>query len=151
MTTYNNPVVMLQGDVLHDSGFNGKGILIAVLDAGFYNAGLISSLTDLRNRQGIKATYDFVTNSPDVYGYDSHGTAVLSVLAGKSEGMIEGSATGADYLLLRTEDSATESPSEEDHWIAAAEYADSAGADIINSSLGYFWFDDPVHIQTIQS
>ena len=54
-----------------------------------FNAGLISSLTDLRNRQGIKATYDFVTNSPDVYGYDSHGTAVLSVLAGKSEGMIE--------------------------------------------------------------
>jgi len=145
MTTYNNPVVMLQGDVLHDSGFNGKGILIAVLDAGFYNAGLISSLTDLRNRQGIKATYDFVTNSPEVYSYHSHGTAVLSVLAGKSEGMIEGSATGADYLLLRTEDSATESPSEEDHWIAAAEYADSAGADIINSSVGYFWFDDPVH------
>jgi len=145
MTTYDNPVVMLQGDVLHDSGLNGKGILIAVLDAGFFNAGLISSLTDLRNRQGIKATYDFVTNSPDVYGYDSHGTAVLSVLAGKSEGMIEGSATGADYLLLRTEDSDTEFPSEEDHWIAAAEYADSAGADIINSSVGYFWFDDPVH------
>lgn len=145
MPPYNNPIVMLQGDVLHDSGLNGKGILIAVLDAGFFNTRLISSLNDLRNRQGIKATYDFITNSPEVYSYDSHGTAVLSILAGKSEGMIEGSATGADYLLLRTEDSDTESPSEEDHWIAAAEYADSAGADIINSSIGYFWFDDPVH------
>ena len=58
-------------------------------------------------------------------------------------GHIEGTAPGADYLLLKTEDIGSEFPCEEDFWAAGAEFADSSGADIISSSLGYFNFDDP--------
>lgn len=140
---YDRPVTLINGSVLHASGYKGTGILIAVLDGGFYNADIIPSLQHLRNRKGIKATYDFITNDEFVYSFHNHGTAVLSVLAGNIEGQIRGTAPGADYLLFRTEDVVTEFPVEEDFWVTAAEYADSAGADIISSSLGYFLFDDP--------
>jgi hypothetical protein len=140
---FDRPVTMVNGYPLHNSGFDGKGILIAVLDGGFTNADQISSLDDLQNRKGIKATYNFVENNEFVYSFHNHGTAVLSVLAGKIPGFIEGTAPGADYLLLRTEDVESEFPCEEDFWAAGAEFADSAGADIISSSLGYFNFDDP--------
>jgi hypothetical protein len=140
---YDRPVTMLNGYPLHNSGFDGRGILIAVLDGGFLNADLVSSLEILRNRRGIKRTYDFVRKNEFVYDYHIHGTAVLSVLAGKIDGIIQGTAPGADYILLRTEDVESEFPVEEDFWVSGAEYADSSGADIISSSLGYFYFDDP--------
>lgn len=141
---FDNPIEMLNGLAVHNSGFNGENILIAVLDGGFDNAQAISSLTDLRRRDGIKGTYDFVRNDDYVYGFHNHGTAVLSVLAGNIPGSITGTATGADYWLLRSEDTSTEFPVEEDFWATAAEFADSIGADIISSSLGYFNFDDPL-------
>jgi serine protease AprX len=139
---YDLPVTMVNGVPLHNSGFNGRGILIAVLDGGFSNADQISSLNGLRARKGIKYTYDFILKNKSVYGYSSHGTNVMSVLAGKIEGQIEGTAQDADYILLRTEDVSSEFPCEEDFWAAGAEYADSIGADIITSSLGYNNFDD---------
>jgi hypothetical protein len=140
---YDRPVEMLNGYSLHNQGYNGEGILIAVLDGGFYNSEKISSLYDLHNRYGIKATYNFVENNNLVYNSSTHGTAVLSVLAGNLPGIIEGTAQGADYLLLITEDVRSEFPCEEDFWAAGAEFADSAGADIITSSLGYSTFDNP--------
>lgn len=140
---YDRPISMLNGINLHNSGFTGSGILIAVLDGGFTNADNISSLESLRNRNGITGTYDFVNKSDFVYSYHYHGTAVLSVLAGNIPGSLEGSAPGACYLLIRTEDTGSESPAEEDYWAAGAEFADSTGADIISSSLGYYTFDDP--------
>ena len=139
---YDRPLTMLNGQSLHNSGYNGTGILIAILDGGFLKADLISSLNDLRARRGIKGTMDFVSDSEYVYDYHNHGTAVLSVLAGKIPGIIEGTAPGADFWLLRTEDTSTEFPVEEDFWAAGAEFADSIGADIISSSLGYCIFDD---------
>jgi hypothetical protein len=142
-SSYDRPVTMLNGYALHGQGYNGDGILIAVLDGGFDNAEEISSLTELRSRNGIKATVDFVRNTGFVYNSSTHGTAVLSILAGKLPGVIEGTAQNADYLLLKTEDVGSEFPCEEDFWIAGAEFADSAGADIISSSLGYSTFDDP--------
>jgi serine protease AprX len=141
---YDQPIVMLNGQRVHNSGFNGEGILIAVLDGGFENADNITSLEGLRNRNGIKGTFDFVEKKQNVYGYHTHGSAVLSVLAGNIPESIEGSARGADFLLLRSEDTGSEFPVEEDFWINAAEFADSAGADIISSSLGYYNFDDPL-------
>ena len=141
---YDQPINMLNGHIIHNSGFDGKGILIAVLDGGFKNAGIISSLKTLHHRKGVKKTRDFVTNTDNVYEYHTHGTAVLSILAGRINDTIEGTAAGADFLLFRTEDTGSEFPVEEDFWIAAAEYADSAGADIITSSLGYSTFDDPL-------
>jgi hypothetical protein len=140
---YDRPVTMVNGDLLHNSGYDGKGILIAVLDGGFTNASQISSLNALRLRNGIKATYDFVKNNVNVYNNSTHGTAVLSVLSGNFPEYIDGTAQGADYMLLKTEDVDSEFPCEEDFWAAGAEYADSSGADIITSSLGYYNFDDP--------
>lgn len=139
---FDRPMTMINGKALHNSGFDGTGRLIAVLDGGFSETDKISSLNGLRSRKGIKATYDFVNINQFVYNSSNHGTAVLSVLAGNLAGFLEGSAPGADYILLKTEDVGSEFPCEEDFWAAGAEYADSAGADIITSSLGYFTFDD---------
>jgi hypothetical protein len=141
---YNQPLVLLNGLSVHNSGLNGKGILIAVLDGGFLNADNITSINSLRIRNGIKGTFCFVENDKFVYGFNDHGTAILSVLAGNIPESIEGTARDADFLLLRSEDPESEFPVEEDFWTAAAEYADSAGADIITSSLGYSTFDDPL-------
>jgi serine protease AprX len=139
---YDRPLTMVNGATLHSSGFTGKGVFIAILDGGFFNADKISSLNDLRIRNGIRGTHDFVNNGTAVYNAHNHGTAVLSVLAGDIPGKIKGTAPGAEYLLLKTEDVASEFPCEEDFWAAGAEFADSAGVDIISSSLGYFNFDD---------
>lgn len=136
-------LTMLNGYHLHNAGYDGTGILVAILDGGFTNADKASSLSPLRNRDGIKLTYDFINKNSFVYSYHSHGMAVLSVLAGQVNGYLRGTAPGADFMLLRTEDGASEFPVEEDYWTFAAEFADSAGADIISSSLGYFQFDDP--------
>jgi len=141
-TPYDRPVTMVNGYPLINSGFDGKNILIAVLDGGFTNADRISSLNHLRGRKGIKSTWDFVNKRTYVYDASTHGTAVISILAGQIQGSLQGTATGADYILLKTEDIESESPYEEDLWAAGAEYADSSGADIISSSLGYFMFDD---------
>lgn len=141
-TPFDRPVSMVNGYPLLNSGFDGKNILIAILDGGFINADLISSINHLRVREGIKSTRDFVNNKTNVYDTSSHGTAVISILAGFIQGSIQGTATGADYILLKTEDVFSESPYEEDLWASGAEYADSSGADIITSSLGYFMFDD---------
>jgi serine protease AprX len=137
------PVSMINGTLIHSSGYYGNNILIAVLDGGFLFADKASSLDNLWNDGGIIFEYDFVTNQTDVFNSSQHGTAVLSVLAGDIPGTIEGTAPAADYMLFKTEDVATEFPCEEDFWVAAAEFADSSGADIITSSLGYFTFDDP--------
>ncbi|TFG42590.1 MAG: T9SS type A sorting domain-containing protein [Bacteroidia bacterium] len=141
---FNMPLMMLNGVQVHNSGLTGKGVLIAVLDGGFLNTDNISSLNGLRSRNGIKGTFDFVENKEFVYGFHNHGTAVMSVLAGYIPETLEGTAPGADYWLLRSEDTGSEFPVEEDYWIAAAEFADSLGADIISSSLGYCTFDDPL-------
>ena len=141
--SYDLPIAMVNGSLLHNSGYYGNNILIAVLDGGFTYADKASSLDNLRSEGRIILTYDFVNSNPDVYNASAHGTAVLSILAGDIPGTIEGSAPAADYLLLKTEDVATEFPCEEDYWVAGAECADSIGADIISSSLGYFTFDDP--------
>jgi hypothetical protein len=103
----------------------------------------LSAFSHLFQNEQLKGTYDFVLKQQDVYGADAHGTAVLSTIAAYAPGEMIGTAYAADYLLLRTEDAATEHTIEEINWLLAAEYADSAGADVINSSLGYTTFDSP--------
>jgi hypothetical protein len=151
VSDFDRQITMINGASVQASGFDGTGVLIAVLDAGFDKANLVSSLSALRVRKGIKSTYDFVRRNKNVYDYHYHGTAVLSVLAGQIAGLIQGTGPGADFMLLRTEDDESEFPVEEDYWAAGAEYADSAGADIISSSLGYYNFDDPEMNYTFQS
>lgn len=122
-----------------EKNLNGKGIRIAVLDAGFLFVNTHPAFKYLREGNKIKDTYDFVKKNEHVhvYKHSSHGTKVLSCIAGKVDSLNIGLATEAEFLLARTENSLFEPFSEEENWIAAAEWADKNGADIINSSLGY--------------
>ena len=138
-------VEMLGGERLHEIGLRGEGMTIAVLDGGFLGYRRIPSLQRLR----LAGVRDFVRNGTDkdaahaeaVFENIDHGTKVLSVLAAEAPEVILGTATEANYWLLRCEDPETEMPVEEDYWAMAAEFADSVGVDIISSSLGYNEYD----------
>ncbi|MES2680348.1 MAG: S8 family peptidase [Bacteroidota bacterium] len=129
-------------DCLHDAGYRGKGITIAVLDAGFSNVNNSPMYDSLRARGGIIGTRDFVAGGNSVYEDGDHGAAVLSCMAAIKPGVIMGSAPAADYWLLRTEEGAAETLTEEYNWIRGAEFADSVGVDILTTSLGYTTFDN---------
>lgn len=129
----------LNGKRLHESGYRGKGMMIAVFDGGFMNVDKIPALHSIK-LAGVK---DFVVpESKNVFGEMEHGTMVLSTVAANAPDFYVGVAPEAQYLLIRCEDERTESLAEEDYWASAAEYADSCGVDVINSSLGYHGFDD---------
>lgn len=134
-----------QGEFLHKVGYRGEGMTIALLDAGFFGYTTNPALDSMRNAGQILGIHDFVANDNSVSEDDSHGANCLSILASNRPGFIVGTAPKANYLLYRTEDAPTETPSEEQNWIAGAEMADSAGADMISSSLGYINFDNPVY------
>jgi hypothetical protein len=143
-----NQIDMLCGIPLHDNGFDGKGMIIAVLDAGFWKVDSLPAFDSLRANGQIISTWDFVDGNSQVYEDHTHGMMVLSTMGGYYPGEIIGTAPKAQYILLRSEEAATEYLIEEYNWVAAAEYADSAGADVINSSLGYTTFDDPAQDHT---
>ncbi|MHA6247789.1 S8 family serine peptidase [Pontibacter sp. CAU 1760] len=134
---------MLGATNLHEAGYTGKGLTIAVFDAGFPQVNTLEPFAHLFQNSRILGTYDFVDKQEQVYSSNAHGTLVLSTMAAFAPGKIIGTAYEANYLLLRTEDVASEHHIEEINWLLAAEYADSAGADVINSSLGYTTFDNP--------
>lgn len=138
-----NQLTQLNGEYLHKLGFRGKGILIAVLDAGFLNVNTIAAFDSLRTSGRILGTRDFVDPRDDIYQQFWHGMSVLSCMGGNLPGNFLGTAPDASFYLIRTEDAATENIIEEDNWVAGAELADSLGADVITSSLGYNQFDDP--------
>lgn len=134
----------INGIPLHNSGFNGKGMTIAVLDAGFNSVDMMNCFDSLRANNQIKATRNFVQPGGNVYSsmISDHGTNVLSLMASYKSGELIGTAPKADYYLIRTEDAPTEYILEEYFWVMGAEYADSVGVDLINSSLGYTQFDN---------
>lgn len=134
-------VEMLNGHKIHKFS-KGKGIYIAVLDAGFKNADSIAPFDNIRSEGRIIGSKDFVNPGNDVYNESDHGTMVLSCMAMNKPGEMIGTAPEASYWLLRTEAANTEYPVEEDYWVIAAEFADSAGCDVINTSLGYTVFDN---------
>lgn len=136
-----NQISMVNGHILHNQGFRGGGIMIAVLDAGFYNMPELSGFDNIFSENRILATRDYVDMNDQVYSHSSHGKSVMSILAGQVDGQLVGAAPEADFLLIRTEDADSEQRIEEYNWAAGAEYADSLGADIINVSLGYKEFD----------
>jgi subtilisin family serine protease len=127
------------GHLLHDAGFYGKGISIAVIDGGFINVDLIPQF-DQKKIVEVK-NFNHELTDPLRGGID-HGTRVLSCMLSDKSGEIIGTAPGADYYLFRSEVGSEEFPVEEDYWIAALEYADSVGVDIVTASLGYAAFDD---------
>ena len=124
----------LNGIRLHHAGFRGNGELIGVIDGGYMNVDRIPAF----NKVHIVGMADFVVpKSKNLFKEIEHGTMVLSVMAVNIPNYYVGTAPEASYLLLRSEDAQTESQAEEDYWAEAAEYADSVGVDVINSSLGY--------------
>jgi len=145
-----NQINMLKGEFLHDKGFSGQGMTIAVLDAGFNSVDVMPAFDSLRTNGQIKGVYDFVNPGGNVYHTDisAHGTMVLSTMGAYIQGDMVGTAPKADYWLLRSEDAVSEYILEEYYWVSAAEYADSVGADIINSSLGYTVYDDTSYNHT---
>jgi len=132
------------GEYLHNNGFRGEGMLIAIIDAGFYHYRSLPAFDSANVNHKIIDTYDFVENESSVDEDHYHGMMCFSIIAGNIPGELIGSCPNANFLLYRSEDVASESPVEEQYWIAAAERADSAGADIISTSLGYNTFDNPV-------
>jgi hypothetical protein len=132
-----------EGEYLHNAGFRGQGITIAVLDAGFRNYSTISAFDSLKKNNQILGQYDFVNNETSVNEDNAHGLYCFSIMAANLPGQYVGSAPKASYYLFRTEDEFSEYPVEEHNWVVAAEQADSLGADMISSSLGYSLFDDP--------
>lgn len=133
---------------LHNAGYTGSGMVIAVIDAGFRDVDLHPVFDSLHAYNRILGTWDFVAGDTSVYEDNSHGAMVLSCMGGNIPGTIVGTAPHAQYWLLRSEEAATEYIVEEYLWSCAAEYADSVGADLINSSLGYTTFDDPAQNHT---
>ncbi len=136
---------------VHDLGYTGEGILIASFDAGFDN--LQHNCFDNIRAKGIRS-YDFVNGDTIVangigrLGSGAHGTVTLSLVAGYDPGFLVSPAFNSQFILAKTENTQSETPLEEDNWVAAAEWADSLGADIITSSLGYNNFDPPYQSYT---
>lgn len=131
-------ISLLNGIKLHQAGFRGLGLTIAILDAGFHNADKIPAFKNIR----IIKTADFAPHRvKDIFSQHYHGTMVLSTMAMNRPDTMIGTAPAADYVLVRTEDIPTETRAEEDSWTMGAEFADSIGVDLINSSLGYYHWD----------
>jgi len=134
-----------KGDFLHDLGYRGQGLRIAVFDAGFVAMPQIRAFDSLYARNGVLDAFDFVDMDSMVYELDGHGTYVMGCMAANLPGELMGTAPKAEYMLYRTENNVggSENPIEEDNWVVAAERADSLGADVFNSSLIYTTFDVP--------
>lgn len=127
-----------RGDSLHEAGFRGEGMTIAIMDAGFHNVDIIPAFKNTR----VMGTKDFVGQSKSIYMEGDHGLKVFSCMGANQPHAMIGSAPAASYWLFRTEDEYSEHLVEQDYWAAAIEYADSVGVDVVNTSLGYTSFDD---------
>ena len=143
-------IEQINGIKVHEKGYEGEGVLIAILDAGFRNTNTINAFAHLYESGRLLMTKDFIEPGGDIYCSDisSHGTSVLSCMAAYLPNQMVGTAPKASYCLFRTEDDPTEYLIEEYTWVIGAEAADSIGADLINSSLGYTRYDDPTMSHT---
>lgn len=133
---YDEQLLRMQGNLFGDAGYDGKGVRIAVFDNGFTAVDRHMVFEHLRSGNQIVATWNFPKKESNVYGWGSHGTNTLSCIAGMAGSTKLGLATGADFLLARTEVN-LEPFKEEIWWMQAVEWADKHGANIISSSLGY--------------
>ncbi|OQY27231.1 MAG: hypothetical protein B6244_11220 [Candidatus Cloacimonetes bacterium 4572_55] len=133
----------------HELGYSGADVLIAMLDTGYFLEH--ESFSSMINENRLLAQYDFISDDGNVENeagdapdQDDHGSVTLSLIAGYTEGVLIGGAYGASFLLAKTEDITSETPIEEDNWVAAIEWAEGLGVDVVNSSLGYSaWYDFP--------
>jgi serine protease AprX len=139
-----NQVHIHNGEFLHNRGFRGQGMRMAVLDAGFFNYLTLPTFDSVRNNGQILGTWDFVAGNASVNEDNSHGTSCFSAIAANMPGVFMGTAPKTSFYLYRTEDVGSEYPIEEQNWAAGMERADSLGIDISSTSLGYFTFDNAI-------
>jgi hypothetical protein len=133
---------MLNGHLLHNDGYTGQGVRIGVMDGGFNGADQMAAFENVINSGRLLGTYDFTAAQEQVFYSSSHGTRVWSAMAANWPDSLIGTAPDASYFLFLTENVSLEYQMEECNWIAAAEMADSAGVDVLNTSLGYTRFQD---------
>jgi serine protease AprX len=136
------------GEFLHNRGFRGEGMQMAVLDAGFYHYLTLPTFDSVRNNSQVLGTWDFVTGNASVDEDHPHGMNCLSTIAANMPGTFVGTAPKTSFYLYRTEDAPTEYPIEEQNWAAGAERADSLGVDVCSVSLGYTTFDNSIYNHT---
>ena len=134
-------VTQINCTALHDSGYQGEDVIIAVLDGGFIGAQNHPAFDNMREEGRLLGVRDFVYGSTSVYSQSSHGTSCLSTMAAFVPNTFVGTAPKASYYLLHTEDGNSENIVEEYNWVSGAEYADSLGVDVCSTSLGYIDFD----------
>lgn len=139
-----NQIHLNNGEFLHNHGFRGEQMQLALLDAGFLNYKTLSTFDSVRNNNRVLGTWDFVTNDTSVNEDYLHGMECFSTIAANLPGTFVGTAPQASFYLYRTEDVFSETVFEELNWAAGAEKADSLGVDVISSSLGYNTFDGNV-------
>lgn len=140
-----NQVRIHNGEFLHNIGLQGQGLVIGMLDAGFFQHNTLRAFDSVNANRQVLGTYDFVSRETNVADDNAHGMQCFSVIAANIPGTFVGTAPKAAFYLFRSEDAATEYPVEEHNWVCAAERLDSAGGDVISSSLGYTTFDNPVY------
>ncbi|MEM9896008.1 MAG: S8 family peptidase [Bacteroidota bacterium] len=141
-------LMMLNVDQMHREGYRGEGMRIAVLDNGFRGVNTYEPFSEIWSENRIVGTKDFVQNSGNVYQFGSHGTNVLSIIGAEYENdtaQYIGAAPKAEFIFCITEENGSEDRIEEYNWLLGAEFADSLGADVINSSVGYRSFDIADH------
>lgn len=138
----NAQLALMEVADMHKKGFQGENMLIAILDNGFAKGDEVAYFKQVRDEKRIIDTHDFVARDGNIYNDGFHGLNVMSTIAAYLPGTLVGTAFKASFALYITENNAGESPYEEITWLMAAERADSLGADVINSSLGYTTFDD---------
>ena len=135
-------VYQLRANELHDMGYDGTGVVIAVLDGGFVGTDIHHTFDNMRDEGRLLGVRDFVFGSTTVYSQSTHGTSCLSTMAAYDPNTMVGTAPKASYYLFHTEDGDNESILEEYNWVSGAELADSLGVDVCSTSLGYIDFDD---------
>lgn len=137
-----NEIHLHNGEFLHNIGLRGQGMQIAMLDNGYSNYTNLRSFDSVVANNQVLGSWDFVNRETNVANDGSHGMSCFSTIAGNIPGQFIGKAPKASFWLFKTEDDASEYPIEEFNWVCGAERADSAGADVISSSLGYNTFDN---------
>lgn len=134
-----NEIHLHNGEFLHNIGLRGEGMQIAMLDNGFnnYTSPSYHAFDSVNTNNQVLGTWDFVTNESTVSDDGNHGMSCFSIIAANIPGLFIGKAPKAKFWLFQTEDNASEYPIEELNWACGAERADSSGAEIISTSLGY--------------
>ena len=137
-----NEIHLHNGEFLHNLGLRGGDMQIALLDNGFNNYTSFDAFDSVNANNQVLGTWDFVAREQNVSDDGSHGMSCFSTIAANIPGQFVGKAPQAKFWLYQTEDNSSEYPIEEFNWACGAEKADSSGADVISSSLGYSTFDN---------